>query len=85
MSPSIFEEWNKNICGFTEYISFTLDEDFYILLNSGWRGAIKCVNYSFIHTNIYIYIYVHIYIYIYIYATWAIKHGVHFTIWTKWN
>ena len=36
--PSIFEEWNKNIFSFAEYL-LTLDEGFYVLLNSGWRGT----------------------------------------------
>ena len=44
--PSIFEEWNKNIFRFAECILLTLDEGFYLLLNSGWKGA-KCVNYFF--------------------------------------
>ena len=44
--PSIFEEGNKNIFRFAEYILFTLDEGFYMPLNTGWRDT-KCVNYFF--------------------------------------
>ena len=44
LGPSIFEELNKNILRFAEYILFTPDEGFYMLLKSGWRGT-KCVNY----------------------------------------
>ena len=46
LGPSIFEELNKNILRFAEYILFTPDEGFYMLLKSGWRGT-KCVNYFF--------------------------------------
>ena len=46
LGPSIFEELNKNILSFAEYILFTPDEGFYMLLKSGWRNT-KCVNYFF--------------------------------------
>ena len=49
--PSIFEESNKNIISFAEFILLTLDEGFYVLLNSGWRGT-KCV-YHFFNFQVY--------------------------------
>ena len=35
MGPSIFEEWNKNIVSFVDYILFTLDEGFYCWIADG--------------------------------------------------
>ena len=35
MGPSIFEEWNKNMFSFAEYILSTLDEDFYCWIVGG--------------------------------------------------
>ena len=91
LGPSIFEEWNKNIFSFVEYILFTLDGGFYCwIVNEGLQNIWNIMIFKFIIPQINYSVLIKVLAEIYLRHEYQnmesqTRPNMEFTIWTSEN